>query len=45
MDEEDVTTIPYEIETFKGKYMKIKKRDFKIILDPNKYNISSYFSF
>jgi hypothetical protein len=41
IEEEDVMKIPFEIETYKGKFMKIKKRDFKILLDPNKYHISS----
>jgi hypothetical protein len=41
MEDEDVNKMPFEIETYKGKFMKIKRRDFKILLDPNKYHISS----
>lgn len=41
MEDEENYIVPFEIETYKGKYMKIKRNDFKIILDPNKYDINS----
>lgn len=39
--EEELFVTPIEITPFKGKYMKIRRGDFFVILDPNKYDIAS----
>ncbi len=41
MDDENLFVTPLEIIPFKGKYMKIKRGEHFVILDPNKYDISS----
>lgn len=41
MDDDQLCVTPLEIIPFKGKYMKIKRGDHFLILDPNKYDISS----
>lgn len=42
MEGEHLNLTPIELMPFKGKYMKIKKGEQILILDPNKYDISSY---
>ena len=41
MDDDYLFVTPLEIIPFKGKYMKIKRGEHFLILDPNKYDISS----
>jgi len=42
MEDDKVILSPIELMPFKGKYMKIKRGEQVLILDPNKYDISSY---